>query len=65
MIVVLRPRYEMADSYAHFGPLEWVVLLAMLALIVLVVRAIASFVGREIARKQVSAQDESRAQEDV
>jgi hypothetical protein len=64
MIVVLRPRYEMADSYAHFGPLEWVVLLAMVALIVLVVRRIASFVVRETARKQASVQDESRAPEE-
>jgi hypothetical protein len=48
-----------------FGPLEVVVLLAMVALIVLVVRTIASFVVREIARKQVSAQAERRAPEDV
>jgi hypothetical protein len=46
-----------------FGPLEVVVLLAMVALIVLVVRTIASFVVREIARKQVNARAESRAPE--
>ena len=49
----------------QFGPLEVVVLLAMVALIVLVVRMIASFVVQEIARKQVSAQAESRAQEEA
>jgi hypothetical protein len=48
-----------------FGPLEVVVLLAMVALIVLVVRTIASFVVREIARKQVNARAESRAPEEV
>jgi hypothetical protein len=48
-----------------FGPLEVVVLLAMVALIVLVVRTIASFVVREIARKQATAQAESRAPEDI
>jgi hypothetical protein len=56
---------KLGTNIQQFGPLEWVVLLALVALIVLVVRAIASFVMREIARKQASAQAESRAQEEA
>jgi flagellar biosynthesis/type III secretory pathway M-ring protein FliF/YscJ len=56
---------KLGTNIQQFGPLEWVVLLALVALIVLVVRAIASFVMREIARKQASAQDESRAPEEA
>ena len=56
---------KLGTNIQQFGPLEWVVLLALVALVVLVVRSIASFVVREIAGKQASAQDESRAPEEA
>ena len=56
---------RLGTDFQQFGPLEWVVLLALVALIVLVVRTIASFVVGEIAIKQASTRAESRTPEDA